>query len=152
MKKSPNISSKIVWKICLYILLIWKCLETLKLISFYKEKVNYLHKYCPPAPGKAFSPKLILGTKVKNSVFWKILYWGIFCNWVALNINLKSEWVFSNTNSCWKGKIKWSGTSQHLSSVSSDNLGQKLGDKLKKLSKIGFPMECLRFNFFSFFT
>ena len=135
MKKSPNIVSKIVLKISLHFLLLWKCLDTLEIISFQKKKVKYLHKYCPPAPGTAFSPKFILDTKVKNNVFWKISYLGIFCNSVALNINLKSEWVFSNTNSCRKCKIKGSRQSHQWNSVSSDNLRQKVADKLTNLSK-----------------
>ena len=32
------------------------------------------------------------------------------------------------------------------------NLGQKIGDKLTKLSKIGFSMECFTADFLRFFT
>ena len=34
---------------------------------------------------------------MQNSAFWNISYLGLCCNWVALNINLKSDWVFWNT-------------------------------------------------------
>ena len=33
----------------------------------------------------------------------------------------------------------------------SDNLGPKVGDKFKKLSKIGFSMECFTADFLQFF-
>ena len=36
--------------------------------------------------------------------------------------------------------------------VPSDNLGQKVGDKVTKLSKIGFSMECFTTDFLQFFT
>ena len=32
------------------------------------------------------------------------------------------------------------------------NLGQRVGDKLTKLSKVGFPMECFTADFLRFFT
>ena len=32
------------------------------------------------------------------------------------------------------------------------NLGQKVGDKFTKLSKIGFSMECFTADFYRFFT
>ena len=122
------------------------------MISFLSTKVKSLYKYCAAATGTAFSPKFILDAKVQNSVFWKISYSGIFCNWVALNINLKSEWDFSNIKNFRKCKIKESGLSYKWNFVSSDNLGQKVGDKLTKLSKIGFSMECFTADFLQLFT
>ena len=66
--------------------------------------------------------------------------------------NLKSKQAFSNTKISRKCKIKDSGPSQKQKSVSSDNLGQKVGDKLTKLSKIGFSMEWFTADFLQFFT
>ena len=76
--------------------------------QFLVEKSKILHKYCPAATGTAFSHKFILDTQVVNNIFWKISYSGTICNWVALNINLKNEWDFSNTKIFRKCKIKGS--------------------------------------------
>ena len=65
---------------------------------------------------------------------------------------LKSEWAFSNTKIFRKYKTKVSGTSQKGKAVSSGNLGQRVGDKLTKLSKLGFSMECFTADFLQFFT
>ena len=83
-------------------LLVFICLKMSwnpKNYQFLVEKSKSLHKYCPVATGTALSPKFRLDTKLQNSVFWKISYSDFFCNWVALNINLKSKWDFSNSKS-----------------------------------------------------
>ena len=46
-----------------------------------------------------------------------------------------------NTKIFWECKIKGFG------SVSSDNLGQRVVDKLRKLSKMDFSMECFNDDF-----
>ena len=107
---------------------------------FLKKKVRSVHGYCPVATGTAFSTKFILDAKMKNSVFWKISCADTFSNWVALNINLKSEWDFSNIRNFRKCKIKVSGLSYQWYFVSSGKLGQKFGDKSTKLSKKLFSM------------
>ena len=89
---------------------------------------------------------------MKNSVFWKRSYSGIFSNWVALNINFKSEWDFSNTKNFKNCKIRGSGPSYKWNFVSSDNLGQKVAEILTKLNKIGFFMECFTADLLQFFT
>ena len=43
-----------------------------------------------------------------------------------------------------KGIVRWSSAKY--------NLGQKVGDKLTKLSKVGFSMECFTADFLQFFT
>ena len=72
---------------------------------FFKEKIKYLHNYCPAATGTTSTPKFIFDAKVKNRVFWKVSYLGVFWNWFALNINLKSEWDFLKIKSFRKYKI-----------------------------------------------
>ena len=71
---------------------------------------------------------------------------------MALNINLKSEWDFSNTKRFRECKIKWPQPNYKRHSVSSDNFEQKVADKLKKLRKIAFCMECFTSDFLKFFT
>ena len=63
-----------------------------------------------------------------------------------------SEWDYSNIKSFRKFKIKESGPSSGWNFVCSDNLGQKVRDKLTKLSIIGFSMECFTADFLQFFT
>ena len=41
--------------------------------------------------------------------------------------------------------------SEHCQPSKMDNLGQRVGDKLTKLSKIGFSMECFTADFFAIF-
>ena len=65
-----------------------------------------MYKYCPAVTGIAFGLEFIVEEEAKTSDFWKISYSGIFSNWVALKINLKNEWNFSNTNVFRKHKIK----------------------------------------------
>ena len=48
--------------------------------------------------------------------------------------------------------MKGSGPSYKQKSVSSENFRQKVGDKLTKLSKIGFSMEWFTADFLQFFT
>ena len=117
-----------------------------------KKKVKSLHRYCPVATGTALSPTFILDAKVKNSIFWKISYSRTFSNWVALHMNLKNEWDFSNIKNFRKCKMKESGPSYKWNFMFSDNLGQKLGDKLTKLSEIGFAMECFTSEIFVIFS
>ena len=67
---------------------------------FRKCKINGSgpsYKHCPVATGTACGLEFIVDAKAQSSVFWKISYSGIFSNWVALKINFKNEWVFSNT-------------------------------------------------------
>ena len=98
---------------CLKIfLLVFICLKmhwNPKNDQFLVEKIKSLHRYCPVATETTFSPKFILDAKVPNSKIYHIQVF--FCNWVALNINLKSEWALLNTNIFRKYKIKGSGSS-----------------------------------------
>ena len=96
MKKSLNVLSKIVWKIFLSVFTCLKMHWNPKNDQVFVEKIKSPLKYCLAATGTAFSPKFILDAKVQNSIFLKISYSGVFCNWVALNVNLKSEWDISN--------------------------------------------------------
>ena len=86
----------------------------------------------------AFSLKFLLDAKVQNSAFRKISHSGIFCNWVASNINLKSQCDFPNTKIFAKCKIKKCGPTYKKDFVSSNNLWQRFGDKLMKSSMIDF--------------
>ena len=74
------------------------------------------------------------------------------CISVSLDINFKCEWDFSNTKIFRKCKIKGSEPSYKWKSVSSDNLGQKVGNKFTKLSKIGFSSKSFPVGFLQFFT
>ena len=65
---------------------------------------------------------------------------------------MKSEWDFSNTKTFRKCKIKRSAPSYEGNFVSSDSLGQKIGDKLMKWSEIGFSVECFTADFLQLFT
>ena len=56
---------------------------------------------------------------------------------------------YQNLRKC---KINGFGPSYEWNSVSSDNLGQKVEDKLTKLSKMCFSLKCFRADFLSFFT
>ena len=105
-----------------------------------KKQGKSLHEYCAVATGTSVSCKFILEAKVYDNVFRKISYLGVFCNWIAWNINLKRKSDFSNSNNFRKYRIKSAGPSYKWKIVSSDNLWQKDGDKLKKSSKIGFSI------------
>ena len=78
--------------------------------QFLVDKKSFL-KPSPAATGTAFSPKFILDAKVQNNAFWKISYSGTFCNWVALNINLKCKWACWNTKIFRKSETKGPGPS-----------------------------------------
>ena len=108
-------------------------------------KIKSLRKYCPAATGTAFSPKFILDAEVQNSVFWNIANSG------CVKINLKSDWACSNTKIFRKCEIKRSELSYKWKCVSSDNLGQRVGDKFTNLSKTRFSMECFTADFFAIF-
>ena len=100
MLKSEKVSKCFVQDCLKIFLSVFTCLKmhwSPKNDQFLVEKSKTLHKYCLAATGTVFSPKVILEAQVKNIIFWKISCSGIFCNWIALNINLKSEWGFSNT-------------------------------------------------------
>ena len=83
-------------------------------------------------------PNLYLTLKSKKSSFWNILFLILWFNYVALNINLKSEWVFWNSKISRKRKIKGSCWSYKWNSAFSNNLGQKVVKKFTKLNKISF--------------
>ena len=55
------------------------------------EKVKPVHEYWPAPIRKVFNIKVVLGTKVQNSAFRNISYFGLCHISVALNINSKSK-------------------------------------------------------------
>ena len=114
-------------KIFLLVFLLWKCMETPKIMQVLVEKVKPL-QYCLVAIRTAFSLKFVLGAKKKNSAFWNISNISLCCNSVALYINFKSKWVFWNTKICINCKFKGSGPSQKWEWVSSDNFVRRIGD------------------------
>ena len=48
----------------------------------------------------AFSTKIILQAKVKNSAFWNIVNWVVYQNSIALNINFSIKRGFQNMKTC----------------------------------------------------
>ena len=112
--------------------------ETPKTISFQYKKVKLLHKYCPAVIETAFSTKFAF----ERYVF--VAYS------VALNINFKSTWFFRNTKIYRKWKFH--GVWTKLEKICfRDSLGQNIVDKLMKLSKVDFSIECFTVDFLQFF-
>ena len=65
---------------------------------FRGKKVKPLHKYCVLLRLKrCLVPNLYLTLNCEIVFFERYHIRVFFCNWVALHINLKSEWAFSNT-------------------------------------------------------
>ena len=123
------------------------------MITFQQKKVKPLHKYCPAAAGTAFSRKFILDAKVQDSIFSKISYSGLFCNCVNLNINLKSEWVFSITKNLQKMYSQgiWSELEMKIRSLRQS--WTKGCRQIHQIKQNGFLFPCsdLQLIFFQFF-
>ena len=65
MKNSTNVLSK-TENFAIRFYLFKNALKPEKLAVFSGKKVKSLHKYCPVATGKTFSPKFILAAKVQK--------------------------------------------------------------------------------------
>ena len=97
VKKSTNNLFMIVWNISFWFLLLWKCVETAKMIILCSKNVRHLHKYYHTALGTALKTKLLLNVKGQNRGFWKTSNLGLCPSSVALNKSLKNKWNFWNT-------------------------------------------------------
>ena len=76
--------------------------------QFLVEKSKTFHKYCTVQLEQRLVSNLYLTQTVQNITFWNISYLGLCCNWMSLNIKLKSQWVFWNSKIVRKCKIKGS--------------------------------------------
>lgn len=60
-----------------YLLCLWQCVRTPKLMKLWQKEIKPLHRYCPTATGTSVSIKFVLEVKVKNSVFRNISSSGV---------------------------------------------------------------------------
>ena len=91
-------------------------------------------------------------TRCKN--YYKMVWWFRRPRRCGVVILTQLNIIYSTVFFDWKhlAGIEHNSCNWPCLQVIRYNLGQKVGDKLMKLSKIGFPMECFTADFLRFFT
>lgn len=70
------------------------------MITFGRKRENLFRKNALLQSERRLVPNLYQAKRqaiAQNSTFWSISYLYLYCNWVALHINLKSECIFWNS-------------------------------------------------------